>query len=286
MDHNGKASKPNLAIIVLLAIILIQAVFLIRAYAPKEKVRPRPVKVSAPPRPGHPPKPAPYPPVGKIAIIIDDSGYNIRDCEHLAEIKAPVTISILPQLKYSGDIAECAHDQGKDVMLHLPLEPHVMREKYPETYFIRTDLGPSAILSRFRIAFDSVPHAVGVNNHEGSKATEDTRVMTVLFREFRKKGLFFVDSLVTGRSVCGTLAEKEGIPFTERDVFLDNVAERSAIEAQFRELAAKARQRGTAVAIGHARPLSWEVMKDQIKKLQNQGYEFVAVQEIIKSQGH
>lgn len=280
----------NLAIVILILVIFIQGIFLIRAYAPKGKPKAKhSVKVTTPkPQPTIPSgkQPTPYPSVGKIVLIIDDSGYNIDDCEHLSEIKVPITISILPQLKYSADVAECANRLGKEVMLHLPLQPHVMKERYPDTYFIRTDLGERAILSRFNIALGSVPHVAGINNHEGSKATEDSRVMSILFKEFKKMNLFFVDSKVTSHSVCETEAEKADIPFTSRDIFLDNVNQRAAIEQQFQALAIKAKQRGTAVAIGHARPLSWDVIKDQIKKLQAQGYEFVTVQDIINSQGH
>lgn len=298
--RGGKASKPNLAVVLLVFIVIVQSFLLFKAYSPKNKpsankkptvptaTKP-PVKKPLPQQQTVeiplPPTPTPGPNVanGKIVIIIDDSGYKKSDCDHLAAIDAPVTISILPELPHSKEVAECAHRQGKEVMLHMPLEPHVFREQYPEHYFIKTAMSSVQISSRLNEALKSVPHIAGINNHEGSKATEDSRVMYIIFKELAKKNLFFVDSRVTNKSVCKHLAEKLQLPFAGRDIFLDNVNERAAIEKQFDELTAKANERGVAVAIGHARPVSWDVMEDKVKELKAQGYEFITVQQLINS---
>ncbi len=299
-NTNGKASKPNLAVVLLLFIIVVQAYFLYKAYLPTKKhfikTTNKPlVKSSTPllpsqfpvvePTPTPLPQPAPQSHMGKIALIIDDSGYSRKDCTRLAAIHVPVTISIMPELPHSREIAQCAKDQGKEVMLHMPMEPHVFHEKYPAHYFIKTTMSSTQIVRRLNEALKSVPYVTGINNHEGSKATEDSRVMYIIFKELSKKNLFFVDSRVTSKSICKNLAEKLGLPFTGRDIFLDNVNERAAIEKEFAALAAKAKLRGTAVAIGHARELSWRVMTEQVKKLSEQGYEFVTVQSLTGSQG-
>ena len=297
--RGGKASKPNLAVVLLIFIVIVQSFLLFKAYAPKNKpsahkkptapsVSKPPVKKPLPPQTVAvplPPAPTPGPNVahGKIVIIIDDSGYKKSDCDHLAAIDVPVTISILPELPHSKEVAECAHRQGKEVMLHMPLEPHVFREQYPEHYFIKTAMSSAQISSRLNEALKSMPHIAGINNHEGSKATEDSRVMYIIFKELAKRNLFFVDSRVTSKSVCKHLAEKLQLPFASRDVFLDNVNERAAIEKQFDELTAKANERGVAVAIGHARPVSWDVMEDKVNELKAQGYEFITVQQLINS---
>ncbi len=294
-NNSGKASKPNLAVVLLFFIVLIQAFFLFKAYGPKTKrpIKPTTVK-SVTKVPTLQPKvipliptqqPTPLPKIGKIALIIDDSGYSAKDCDRLAAITVPVTISILPQLPHSSDVAQCAHAQGKEVMLHLPLEPHVFREEYPANYFIKTTMSSSQIIKRLNESIASVPYLSGINNHEGSKATEDSRVMYIIFKELLKRNLFFVDSRVTNQSVCKALAEKLEISFTGRDIFLDNSSQRAEIEKQFNALSEKARLKGTAVAIGHARKTSWGVMTEQIKKLSDEGFEFVTVKEMIRSQG-
>jgi len=310
-NRRGKASKPNLAVVLLLFIVIVQAFLLFKAYSNKNKptgkkpaahapvkpvekrialalpVLPKPIDEPKPePEPKPTPVPTPLSSSAKIVLIIDDSGYKKSDCEHLADIHVPVTISILPELPHSREIAECANAQGKEVMLHLPMEPHVFHEDYPANYFIKTNMSSSQITGRFAEALKSVPHVAGINNHEGSKATEDSRVMYLIFKELAKKKIFFVDSRVTSKSICKQLADKMQLPFASRDVFLDNVNERTAIKKQFAELAAKARKRGYAVAIGHARKLSWEVMSEEIKILKAQGYEFITVQQLINSKAH
>ncbi len=294
-NNNGKASKPNLAVIVLFFIVLIQAFFLFKAYGPKTKHPNKTQTVKAgiktpaniPQSVLLPPsvqKPAAIPTIGKIALIIDDSGYSAKDCSRLSAITEPVTISILPQLPHSSDVAQCANAQGKEVMLHLPLEPHVFREEYPANYFIKTSMSSTQIVKRLNEAIQSVPHLSGINNHEGSKATEDSRVLYIIFKELAKRNLFFVDSRVTSQSVCKTLAGKLNLPFTGRDIFLDNSSKRADIEQQFAALALRAKTHGVAVAIGHARTTSWGVMSEQIKALSAQGYEFITVQEMIRLQ--
>ncbi len=219
---------------------------------------------------------------GKIAIIIDDSGYNLDDCHNLASLTEPVTISILPNLEHSTDIAQCAHRIHKDVMLHLPLEPYVFKESYPRGYYITTTMSADAVMKRFREALASVPFAVGINNHTGSKATEDERLMSIIFAQLKERNMFFVDSLVTGKSICRSLAARKGMPFAERDVFLDNENRRDYIEQQFGLLVQEARKKGFAVAIGHTRPLTWQIVKEQTEKLGREGFELVPVEEIIK----
>lgn len=293
-DKSGKSSKPNLGVFFLILIIIIQGLFLYKAYGPKKKISAKPLSKTAPVEPApaktvlpeHPKvQPAETPPQkqGKIALIIDDSGYSRHDCEKLAQIQVPVTISILPQLAHSKEVDACASGQGKEVMLHMPMEPHVFKEKYPVDYFIKTNMSSAQIVKRLSDALLSVPHAAGINNHEGSKATEDSRVMYIVFKELAKRGLFFVDSRVTNKSVCKVLAEKLDLPFTGRDIFLDNINEKSAIEKEFANLAAKAKSRGTVIAIGHARTKSWPVIIEQVKALSEEGYEFVTVRDMIKA---
>ena len=221
---------------------------------------------------------------GKIAIIIDDSGYNIHDCDHLQAIQTPVTISILPDLEHSTDIAKCAHSFGKEVMLHLPLEPHENSDEYPKNYIINTDMPKGLVFDRLEQSLRSVPYADGINNHMGSKATENKRLMSIIFAELENRKLFFVDSRVTAKTVCPDLARQTGLPFAQRDVFLDNVNQRLEIEQQFAELARVAEKHGVAIGIGHARTLTWDIIKEQTEKLTQDGFEIVTVKSILSQE--
>ncbi len=220
--------------------------------------------------------------LGRIAIIIDDWGYNANHCENLAEIEEPVTVAILPNLPHSTEIATCAHRHNKEVMLHLPMEPHWNLDKYPQDYIIRISMSRAKVEKLLDQALKSIPYAAGVNNHMGSKATENRRLMAIVFEALQKKRLFFVDSVVTGDSICPEVAQQKGLRFARRDVFLDNQNDRHYIETQFAQLAQLAREKGFAVAIGHDRALTLQIIKEQTKLLADEGFQMITINELIK----
>jgi polysaccharide deacetylase 2 family uncharacterized protein YibQ len=220
----------------------------------------------------------------KIAFVLDDWGYRMNNCHYLKEIKAPLTIAILPNLRHSDDIMKCASLYDKDVMLHLPLEPYHTFDAYPDYYLITTKMPQAKIESLIDDSFKKMPLIVGVNNHMGSKATEDKTLMRIIFKKIKKKGLFFMDSMTSPHhSICGELADEMKLPFAKRDVFLDNVNTREAIEKQMVELADKARRQGYAIAIGHDRKLTMQVLQDDIPLLQKQGFEIVHVKDLLRN---
>src|SRR3989338_4633949 len=167
-------------------------------------------------------------------------------------------------------------------MLHLPLEPHQYLEHYPSNYIITTNMRQQRVERLLKENLDEVPFVEGVNNHMGSKATENRRLMSIVFAKLRERKLFFLDSMVTRQSICKNLAHEMQISFTQRDVFLDNKNERGYIEGQFAELAKLARRRGYAIAIGHDRPLTLQIVKEQLQKLQQEGFEIVSVEEFLR----
>jgi len=236
-------------------------------------------KVSAPPIPSR--KPTQQKTRGKIAIIIDDNGYGRDACRHIYSIDQPIAIAILPSLPYSKIVAACAHARNKEILLHLPLEPKEYTETYAAGYIITTTMSPQVIKSKLTDAINSIPHVVGLNNHMGSKATENAPTMKVIFSVLRERDLFFVDSRVTTKSVSKGLALKMGIPCSERDVFLDNKSDRNYIENQFRELSQVAAKQGHAIGIGHDRSLTWKILKEQLSFLENNGFKIVPLKEIL-----
>ena len=221
---------------------------------------------------------------GKIAFIIDDWGYAMHNCKFLKEITAPLAVAVLPNLRYTDDIMKCADVYGKDVMLHLPLEPYANGDHYPDNYLITTAMKPSKVIAMVDGTLVKMPLVQGVNNHMGSKATEDRELMKIIFKRLKKRGLFFVDSMTAHHSICGELAREMGMPFASRDVFLDNINTREAIKKQIMELAKRARKKGYAVAIGHDRALTMQVLKEEIQTLEDQGFEIVRVKTLLKNQ--
>ncbi|NTV29190.1 MAG: divergent polysaccharide deacetylase family protein [Candidatus Omnitrophica bacterium] len=215
-------------------------------------------------------------------MVIDDWGYNRSHCKLMADIPAPLGIAVLPHLPFSNDIVQCALENGKEPMLHLPLEPHNMREAFEADYLLTTKMSPSVVKKQLAKILKEMPGVVGVNNHTGSQGTEDEALMTLILAELKRRGLFFLDSFTSDRSQCGVAARKLKMRIARRDVFLDNRNEREAIESEFASAARIAKRQGHALIIGHDRALTLQIIKEQVKKLQAQGYEFIGVQEYIR----
>jgi polysaccharide deacetylase 2 family uncharacterized protein YibQ len=194
----------KIAVWILAILVIIESILLIHLWVRRPKKIPRvPVVIK-----------------GKIAIVIDDWGYNLNNLHTLGQTKYPLTISILPNLNYSHTVADELHKQGFEIILHLPMEPH---EKYRlEQNTIMTSMDESTITKIINRDLASVEHAVGVSNHMGSRATEDPRTMGIIFKELKRRHLYFLDSFVSGESICFDLAHKMHLGFAKRDVFLDN----------------------------------------------------------------
>ncbi len=218
----------------------------------------------------------------RVAIILDDWGQSTISCKYLREIPEPLAVSILPGLRHTKDVANCAKMYHKLTMLHLPLEAMHNYDFYPPNYIIKTSMSPSLVSQIVVQDLDQLPSIEGVNNHMGSKATGDRALMKIIFRIIRKKGLFFVDSMTSRYSVSAALADEMGLAYGKRDVFLDNLNNKEAIAKQFMVLAQKARRRGYAVAIGHDRPVTMKILKEEISWLESQGIQIVSIKDLLK----
>lgn len=218
--------------------------------------------------------PAAPPGGAKLALIIDDCGQWLDTERGFIALNVPLTLSVLPYVHGTATIAQEAHDAGKGVMLHLPMEPE--SEIYPGPGEVKTSMTDGEVQQQVRDDLAQVPLAQGVNNHEGSKATADPRVMRDVMQVLNEHhDLFFIDSRTNAASVAAQQAEDAGIPEASRDVFLDNKESVAYTEAQLRDAAAIARQRGSAIAIGHPRPTTLAAIREMIPQLQAQGITFV-----------
>lgn len=298
--NNNKSSFVAVIIWVVLTAVCIQGYLLIAKKArPVSPVDKPPAKtVSAKekkPLPAKLPEPAQktavpvkQPEIGtyKITIVLDDWGYNRTHCKDLSEYPVPLGVAILPNLPYSKDVIQCATEYGKEPMLHLPIEPHNLKEAFDPEYSLTTEMGPSAVKKKLVMILDEMKGVVGVNNHQGSKGTEDDALMTLVMAEIKRRGLFFLDSYTSDRSICGDVAKKLKMKASRRDVFLDNRNERKFIERQFEDAVRIAKRRGHVLVIGHDRALTLQILKEQIKKLQDQGFEFISVRDYTKLYAH
>ena len=217
----------------------------------------------------------------KIAIVLDDFGYNMNNVEALFEIKSPLTISVLPDLPYSKKIADELRGRNFETMLHLPLEPH-SEELNLEKGTIMVDMAPREVRDLLAKAMDGVPGLKGVSNHMGSRATEDKALMSEIFTELKKRDLYFFDNLVTDKSICKEVAGKVGLRIATRSVFLDNESGEEYIERQILETADLAESTGWAVGVGHDKSVTIKVLAKVIPRLREAGFQFVYVSELVR----
>jgi len=220
----------------------------------------------------------------RAAIIIDDLGNSWREGREVTSLSYPVAVSVLPNTPFAKRIARRAHARSKEVLLHMPMEPGDDSIPLGPT-FLRTGMARSELLTTLDANLGTIPYVQGVNNHMGSRLTARDRPMRWVMEGLRDRDLFFVDSRTTARSRALAQARAVGIPATERDVFLDHRPQGPRVRDQFRALMAKAREQGTAIAIGHPRPATLEVLREWLPKAASRGVEIVPVREVLAVRG-
>lgn len=217
----------------------------------------------------------------KLALIIDDFGYTKEPIALYANIRRPLTFAILPYHPYSDEAARTGAKNGQEIILHLPMEA-MSSEAKEERYTIHTSMNDSEIVAMVHELTQSVPHIAGANNHQGSKATSDRRVMRTVLREFAARGLFFVDSKTIGSSIAYEMALQCGVRSAENRLFIDNQNDVEAIKKQLRQAAQMARKHGEMIAIGHARVNTAKAIAAMLPELDAQGVELVFVSALLR----
>ncbi len=217
-----------------------------------------------------------------VAIIIDDLGYKKKHDMRAIQLPGNVTYAFLPHTPYIKDMAVSVHEQGHEIMLHLPMQS-------TEPFF----LGPGALTNEMTEqefkqsiikSIHSIPHVKGVNNHMGSLMTSQKESMIWLMDELSKTDLFFVDSRTSVETVAEQSANLYKIKNTRRNVFLDHELNRPAIEFQFDRLIKLAKKNGSAVAIGHPFNITLDVLEEKIPQLEAAGIQLIKVSELIDKQ--
>jgi polysaccharide deacetylase 2 family uncharacterized protein YibQ len=197
------------------------------------------------------------------------------------KLPIPVTLSILPMTPHGREVAAAAESAGKAVMLHLPMEPE-SSSAHPGPGVVTTEMTDDQIKTQVQADIASLPTLPGANNHMGSKASSDERVMRDVVGVLKQDNMFFIDSMTAQTSVGEESAREAGVPTAERDVFLDNQATVPYVEGQLAQLADVARKHGTAIAIGHPNPQTAEALEKTVPQLQADGFVFVTAQSLVK----
>ncbi len=218
---------------------------------------------------------------GLIAIIIDDFGDRWNSfVESFLDLKADITVSIIPGRSKSSTVARKLKNKNCEIMVHLPMEPLDPTIKIDD-FTICTNMTTAQIRNIIKRSLRQIPGASGINNHMGSKVTAHRATMERLMQEIKSTGLYFVDSRTTPRTVAYRVARSMGVPCAKRDIFLDVENDKESIRKMLQELALRARKNGFAIGIGHLRKNTLEVFREEIPRLQAKGYQFVRVSRLV-----
>tara|TARA_R110002094_G_scaffold161267_1_gene146489 strand:- start:63 stop:860 length:798 start_codon:yes stop_codon:yes gene_type:complete len=214
-----------------------------------------------------------------IVLIIDDVGDNLAQGSAALTLPGPVTYAFLPHSPFGPRLARRAFESGKDVILHAPMENTHDRPLGPGA--LTTDLSQEAFTRVLAADLDDVPHVLGLNNHMGSLLTTLEPQMQWVMALARQRGLFFVDSRTTAESIAWKVAQQQGIPSLQRDVFLDHEQTTEFVHQQFLRTIAIARRHGSAVAIGHPYGVTVEYLRLALPLLDEQGIRLVTASALI-----
>lgn len=218
----------------------------------------------------------------RIAIVIDDMGCKLTPIDDILSIDIPITLSILPSRPYSIEAAEKAREKGREIILHLPMEPRGYPEKNPGEGCLYITMSHEEIRQQLDEDIAAVPSITGVNNHMGSRFMEDDDGVEVVLKYLKKRGLFFLDSLTTGNSKGKKIAEKIGVEYIARDVFIDNSRDFSNIRAKLIRIIEKKDSWKTLVLIGHPHDVTIEALRETAPLFRAEGIEIVPLSDLIQ----
>lgn len=218
--------------------------------------------------------------VFRVAIVIDDIGYNPEMARKFFSLPVKLNVAVFPHAPYGPPLAEEAARNGKEVLIHFPMEALSSEENAGERFLLRVGMPQEEVARMLEEAFERIPQARGLNNHKGSKATQERRLMEICALYLRERGMYFLDSLTTPSSCAFRVMQEVGVPALRRDVFLDGETDVAYVLGKLRETLAVARRQGFAIAIGHPKKATYEALAKFLAQSHPE-YEFVFLSEIF-----
>lgn len=232
------------------------------------------------------PKPEHHTARTRVAIIVDDFGNGLRGTEEMFALPVKFTAAVMPFLSTTAKDAQRAHELGLDVLVHLPMEPQHGKPEWLGPGAVLAKMSDAEVRQRVEAAVNNVPYAIGINNHMGSKVTSDERVMGIVLEVCKERGLFFVDSHTTFRSVAGKKARELGLPPVENHVFLDDVHSALHVAKQMQLVQKKAKQQKYCITIGHVGIQGKETaagIRSSIARMKDT-VDFVRISDLVKEE--
>lgn len=217
---------------------------------------------------------------GRLAIVIDDCGSNLDILSRFNGIPVPLTYAVMPYKSHTAESADSGYAAGRQIFVHMPMQPQGVASS--ESIYISTDMSDSKIQATANEILDQVPHAIGMNNHQGSLATSDGRVMKSVMQVMRTRRLSYLDSRTNSTSVGEQTASALGIPTSRNNLFIDNDASVEAVKGRLRQAGSIARENGSAIVIGHCRWNTAQAVSEMIDELHDQGIDIVFATDLME----
>ena len=218
----------------------------------------------------------------KIAIVIDDLGSKDKISQELLRWNLPITFAILPFTPFSRRLAGEAHRKGKEVILHLPMEPQGYPQIRPGEGVLLREMDRARLLRQLSKDIEAIPYITGVSSHMGSRFMEDPEKIRIVFSELKRRGLFFLDSRPTAQTVGLQVARSVGLKAMERNIFIDNSSTEEDIKEQLEQLIRLSLSSGKAIGIGHPHPSTIKSIKEMIPKMKEKGIEIVPLSAVME----
>ena len=217
----------------------------------------------------------------KIAIVIDDLGIDLGRGARILALPAPLTVAYLPYADNLADQTAAARRAGHELFLHLPMDPKNREITDPGPNALLVDLDIGELRRRLDWNLSRFDGYVGVNNHMGSRFTNDASALATVMTELNRRGLLFLDSRTSAASVALTQARRDGVPSVARDVFIDHIGTPDAVRAALAKVEDIARHRGYAVAIGHPRDVTIDALSMWLPEVERRGFRLVTVSTLV-----
>lgn len=217
---------------------------------------------------------------GRLAIVIDDCGSDMATLEKLNALPIPLTYSVMPNKPHTTESAQSGYQAGRKIFVHLPMQP--LNVSSSESVFIGKDMSDGTVKTTTNELLDQVPHAIGMNNHQGSMATADARLMKDVMSVMKKRKFVYLDSRTNSTSIGEQTAAAMGIATSRNNLFIDNDADVNAIKQRLRQGGEIAKSNGSAIIIGHCRPKTAQALSEMIDELHNEGIDIVFVTELMQ----
>jgi len=220
---------------------------------------------------------------GTICLVIDDFGYAHNETiEGFFSMEKDFSVAIIPGHLYSQSIGRLADSLGFETIIHMPMEPYNYDSLSEKGFILSESLNAIEVDERIDLAFLEIPMAVGMNNHQGSKATADLQLMKNVARSLKKRDKFFLDSFTNPESRGFITMRRFGVKTELRQVFLDHIEDTLYIQNMLDSLVHLSHSMDVSIGIGHVKPITLEILKREIPELKAQGYKFVSLSEIVR----